>query len=64
MKEPMQKRTKMYHYLPDAAGELVRKKRTDMSEKEISFIAVTKELEGRDAAELQQYKDAAAVLHS
>lgn len=60
----MQKRIKMYHYLPDAAGELVRKNRGEMTVKEHEFIAATKDLEGRDAAELQRYQEAAAILHS
>jgi hypothetical protein len=63
MKEPMNTRQKMYHYLPDAQGNLVRKNRNDMTAMEHAFIVATKDLEGRNPEELQRYQDAAKQLH-
>lgn len=59
----MQTRKKMYHYLPDAQGNLVRKNRNEMTALEHAFIAETKDLEGRNAEELKRYQDAAKKLH-
>jgi hypothetical protein len=59
----MQTRKKMYHYLPDAQGNLVRKHRDEMTALEHAFVVEVKDLEGRNAEELQRFQDAAKKLH-
>jgi hypothetical protein len=59
-----QKRQQKTFYLPTLEGGLVRKMRDDLTEKERTFVAAVKGLEGRNEQELQQYRDAAKELFS
>lgn len=58
----MPKRQKKHRYLPTQDGGFVRKERDQLTAVEAQFLRETEGLEGRNAAEIEQYKAAEKKL--
>jgi hypothetical protein len=55
-------RIQKFFYLPTADGGLVRKHRDSLTAKEQEFTRTTAHLQGANARELEEYKEAAKKL--